>query len=751
MSSSHWEQPQGGRRTGLRISNSLTGSYDEFIPREGNHVSWYICGPTVYDSAHLGHARNYMTFDIIRRIMTDYFRYDVFYVMNITDIDDKIIIKAHQRHLEALHNYINQLESAKAFLESSEGDSLMAKAYALYITKNSPITEITAIAADLKAKVAEHGITLPEELLPEFNIQDGYLKLAKFYENEFMEDLELLDIKAPDAITRVSEYVPDIVQYVETIISNGFAYESSGDVYFDLQAFQKAGYVYHKCSPTTSAEESAELLQEGEGALVREGVKRHPYDFALWKMSKPGEPEWDSPWGKGRPGWHIECSAMAGDLLGSNVDINCGGVDLRFPHHDNQLAQSEAKFGCKQWVNYFLHTGHLHIEGKKMSKSLKNFITIRKCLERYTSNQIRIMFLKHRFDAPIDVEIQNDGNIVQMEEAMALERGFADFILNCKTLLRILATNDQVNVSQKWTEEDRKLQSDLEATQKEFHAALVDSLNTPVCIAGLQKLVGSCNIYMSQPRTAKRHLITSVFEYVVKSLNIFGIYANNDVNQLGEQWEGFGLSKTEAILGEILNEFCKRRDAIRAAARDKLSPDAIKQLCEHSYGDVQADDRSSVDVRVTAALVKFLADVSAAAGTPKDVLQLCDAVRDDVLPALGVRFEDDSYERGVSVWKLDRVSSILADREARLKAAAEKEQKKLEAKKKREEAERQKKEAAAIPPEEFFKKHPTWANQFATYNDSGFPLTTVDGKPLSKGLLKRATNALAKHVKAQSK
>ena len=217
--------------------------------------------------------------------------------------------------------------------------------------------------------------------------------------------MELIGCRVPDAVTRVSEYIEDIEKYVQTIIDNGFAYESNGDVYFDLQAFEKAGYTYHKCSPTVTAEESAELLAEGEGSLTSTGNKRHNNDFALWKSSKPGEPKWSSPWGEGRPGWHIECSAMAGDLLGSNVDINCGGIDLRFPHHDNQLAQSEAKFGCKQWVNYFLHTGHLHIEGRKMSKSLKNFITIRESLKIYSSNQLRIMFLKHKFYSPIDIEL----------------------------------------------------------------------------------------------------------------------------------------------------------------------------------------------------------------------------------------------------------------------------------------------------------------------------------------------------------
>jgi len=171
--------------------------------------------------------------------------------------------------------------------------------------------------------------------------------------------MKLLGMRPASALTRVSEYVPDIVRYVQQIIDNGFAYAEEEGVYFDTQAFHNAGFAYGKTSP--HIKNKAELLAEGEGALSAEFKKRCPNDFALWKKAKAAEPRWDSPWGSGRPGWHIECSAMASDLLGADVDINCGGVDLQFPHHDNQLAQSEAHFGCKQWVNYFLHTGHLHI------------------------------------------------------------------------------------------------------------------------------------------------------------------------------------------------------------------------------------------------------------------------------------------------------------------------------------------------------------------------------------------------------
>lgn len=185
-----------------------------------------------------------------------------------------------------------------------------------------------------------------------------------------------LNIQRPNVLTRVSEYVPEIVDFVKKIIENGFAYEVDGSVYFDTIKFDKTdGHNYAKLEPWSAG--NVKLLQEGEGDLSKDLIgKKTSSDFALWKKSKEGEPAWDSPWGLGRPGWHIECSVMASDVLGQRLDIHSGGIDLAFPHHDNEIAQCEGYFNCKQWVNYFLHAGHLHIEGQKMSKSLKNFITI---------------------------------------------------------------------------------------------------------------------------------------------------------------------------------------------------------------------------------------------------------------------------------------------------------------------------------------------------------------------------------------
>lgn len=248
-------------------------------------------------------------------------------------------------------------------------------------------------------------------LLPYLDSQSGssidasdytiFTKLTERFEERFMDDVRALNCLDPEEITRVTEYGTQIVDFVQKVQNNGFAYVTSdGSVYFDIEAFEKAHNTYARLEPWNRNDK--DLQADGEGALTKKtSEKRSEADFALWKSSKPGEPSWPSPWGKGRPGWHIECSAMASDKLGSRLDIHSGGIDLAFPHHDNELAQSEAYWTHSdhkhqhQWVNYFMHMGHLSIQGSKMSKSLKNFTTIREALGRgdWTPRGLRIAFL----------------------------------------------------------------------------------------------------------------------------------------------------------------------------------------------------------------------------------------------------------------------------------------------------------------------------------------------------------------------
>lgn len=367
-----------------------------FIPISKSKVGFYICGPTVYDTSHMGHARNYLSFDIIRRVMEDYFGFNIFYVMNITDIDDKIIIRTWQNRIRAITDQFAR--DSPAFSEWLAAE----------LPKHKTPENLSALRDQLLS-----GVDVPEEVraawlasaagcsTEPWQVQEAFLELAQKFEVEYFEDMKALGMRMPTAVTRVSEYVPEIIKFIEVIIGKGMAYAAEGNVYFDHTAFVDAGNAYAK----TALNASAELLDEGEGAAMATDGKRTQRDFALWKKAKPGEPRWDSPWGEGRPGWHIECSAMASDLLGSHLDLNGGGTDLRFPHHDNQLAQSEAHFGCKQWVNYFLHTGHLHINGLKMSKSLKNFISIRNCLRRYTARQLRLFFLTVHWHSEMEIQM----------------------------------------------------------------------------------------------------------------------------------------------------------------------------------------------------------------------------------------------------------------------------------------------------------------------------------------------------------
>lgn len=306
----------------LRLYNTLTGEKELFVPRVPGKVGMYVCGVTVYDLCHVGHARAGIVFDMIYRYLR-FAGYDVTYVRNYTDIDDKIINRANQ-----------------------EGTD--------------------------------------------------YRTIANRYIATFDEDMDRLGMLRPTLEPKATDHIDDIIAIIQRLIDNGHAYAVDGDVYFAVETFDE----YLKLS-----KRNLEEMQAGARVDIDER-KRSPMDFALWKGSKPGEPWWESPWGQGRPGWHIECSAMSMRFLGPSFDIHGGGKDLVFPHHENEIAQSECANGC-QFVKYWLHNGFVNINSEKMSKSLGNFFTIRDVLQLFDPETLRFFILQAHYRSPLDYSDQN--------------------------------------------------------------------------------------------------------------------------------------------------------------------------------------------------------------------------------------------------------------------------------------------------------------------------------------------------------
>jgi cysteinyl-tRNA synthetase len=303
----------------LRIYNTITRRKEEFIPLKAGIVKMYVCGVTVYDYCHLGHGRAYVVWDMVRRYLQT--KYQVTYVQNITDIDDKILKRSQER-----------------------GTTMQA-------------------------------------------IADQYIAT-------YNEDMAKLNIQPADAYPRATESIPEIVELIEQLIKGGYAYAAGGDVYYAVQKFPSYGKLSGR---------KLEDMQAGASGRVddQEEYKRYPFDFALWKSAKPNEPFWASPWGDGRPGWHIECSAMVRSHLGETIDIHAGGADLQFPHHENEIAQSEAAY-AKPLAKYWMHNGFVNIDGEKMSKSLHNFKTIRDLLGYFEPMAIRLFILQAQYRQPID-------------------------------------------------------------------------------------------------------------------------------------------------------------------------------------------------------------------------------------------------------------------------------------------------------------------------------------------------------------
>uniref|UniRef100_A0AAY4DC53 cysteine--tRNA ligase n=1 Tax=Denticeps clupeoides TaxID=299321 RepID=A0AAY4DC53_9TELE len=535
-----WSPPTGSEPPKLKLYNSLTRNKEVFVPQNGKRVLWYCCGPTVYDASHMGHARSYISFDILRRILMNYFRYDVFYCMNITDIDDKIIRRARQNYLleqyrqkkptasQILKDVLTSREPFQAKLaETTDPDKkqMLEKLDSAVSAALGPLQGAVESGTSDAVLLEEAKDLLSDWLDSQFGSQvtenSIFSLLPKYWEGEYHKDMEALNVLPPDVLTRVSEYVPEIVDFVKKIVDNGYGYESNGSVYFDTAKFDSShNHSYAKLVPEAVGDQKA--LEEGEGDLSisadRLSEKRSQNDFALWKASKPGEPSWESPWGKGRPGWHIECSAMAGSILGESMDIHGGGFDLRFPHHDNELAQSEAYFENDHWVRYFLHTGHLTIAGCKMSKSLKNFITIKDALAKNTARQLRLAFLMHSWKDTLDYSNNT------MESAIQYEKFLNEFFLNVKDILR--TPTDITGQFEKWEAAEIDLNKSFYGKRSAVHEALCDNIDTRTALEEMRALVSHSNSYMASRKSARlmpnRTLLQTIAVYLTDMLKTFG-------------------------------------------------------------------------------------------------------------------------------------------------------------------------------------------------------------------------------------
>ena len=368
----------------MKIYNSLTRKKEEFVPIVPGKISMYVCGPTVYNYFHIGNGRTFIVFDTIRRYM-EYRGYEVNFVQNFTDIDDKMINKANEEHT-----------------------------------------------------------TVKE-------IGDKYIA-------EYYKDADGLNIKRATTNPRATEYISEIIEFVSGLIEKGYAYEVDGDVYFRTKKFENYGQLIGQ---------NLDDLRSGARINVDER-KEDPVDFAIWKAQKPGEPGWECPWGVGRPGWHIEDTAITEAYFGPQYDIHGGGLDLIFPHHDAEIAQMEASSGKEPLVEYWMHTGFLNVSGEKMSKSLGNFITIKELLEIVTPEVYRFFVLSTHYRSPIDF---SEDTLKQAENSLKRIQNTGKIIID-------KLTEDNLP-------EGKVLDEDLELFKEEFFNAMNNDFNTPIALSNL--------------------------------------------------------------------------------------------------------------------------------------------------------------------------------------------------------------------------------------------------------------------------
>ena len=443
----------------IRVYNTLTGKKEDFIPLQEKKVGMYVCGVTVYDLCHIGHARSAIVFDTIYR----YFRYrelDVTFVRNFTDIDDKIIKKANE-----------------------EG-------------------------VDCK--------TIAEKYIGEFNIDMGRLGLEK-----------------PSVEPKATEHISEMITLISTLMQKGWAYQGGGDIFFSVEKFKDYGKL---------SKRNLEEMQAGARVEI-DGKKENPLDFALWKASKPGEPFWESPWGKGRPGWHIECSVMSQKYLGETFDIHGGGRDLIFPHHENEIAQSEGATG-KTFVRYWIHNGFVNINKEKMSKSLGNILTIKEILKDWHPEVLRLFFLSHHYRSPVDY---SEDSFIEVQSG--LDRFYSTLNAIQEELKKPLSKE---KLDSPVIENCRK---NIESFQARFEEAMDDDFNTAEALGYFYDLQRNLNslldISKGRPTEEVASLLKKGLGHFTNIGWVFGLFREDPEVYIAEQRKE-GLKKLDLTEEEIL-------------------------------------------------------------------------------------------------------------------------------------------------------------------------------------------------------
>lgn len=447
----------------MKVYNTLTRKKEELVPITPGEIKMYACGPTVYNYIHIGNARPLCIFDILRRYL-EYRGYNVKFVQNFTDIDDKIIRRANEEHVD--------------FSEISE----------------------------------------------------RYIK-------EFWTDADGLNVRHATINPKATENIDAIIQIISTLIEKGYAYEAQGDVYFSTEKFKDYGKLSHQ---------PLEDLEAGARIMVGE-VKREPMDFAVWKAAKPGEPAWDSPWGKGRPGWHIECSAMNWRYLGDTIDIHCGGQDLIFPHHENEIAQSEC-FTGKPFAHYWMHNGYINVDNVKMSKSLGNFFTVRDVAEKYGYEPIRYLLISAQYRSPINYSTDIIEQCIAALNRLYTCRDSLDFELK--------------NAADAEHDGDKAIIDGFDKYREQFISSMDDDLNTADAIASIFELVRDINTNVVG-KTPSKALVEGAIAMFDELTGVLGLVYNRKAETLDSDVEALIEARTNARKEKNWAEADRIRDQLK--------------------------------------------------------------------------------------------------------------------------------------------------------------------------------------------